>query len=47
MKLISLFYISTILVLTYFFLFMTLKYPNYHNQFSQDSYILIKNQTNK
>ena len=47
MKLISLFYISTILVLTYFFLFMTLKYPNYHNQFNQDSYILIKNQTNK
>jgi len=26
---------------------MTLKYPNYHNQFNQDSYILIKNKINK
>jgi len=47
MKHISLFYISTVLILTFFFLFMTLKYPNYHNQFNQDSYILIQSKINK
>jgi len=47
MKHISLFYISTVLILTFFFLFMTLKSPNYHNQFNQDSYILIQSKINK
>ena len=35
---ISLFYISIILILTYFFLYMTVKYPNFHNQFDKDRF---------
>ena len=35
---ISFFYISIVLILTYFFLYMTVKYPNYYNQFDNDRF---------
>jgi hypothetical protein len=38
---ISLFFISTVLILAYFFLYMTVKYPNYFNQFASDEKIEI------
>jgi len=39
---ISLFYISAILIITYVFLYMTVKYPNYHNQFDKDRFEISK-----
>ncbi len=42
---ISLLYISAILIITYFFLYMTVKYPNYHNQFDKDQFEKSKNST--
>jgi len=33
---IGLFFISAVLILSYFFLYMTVKYPNYFNQYGND-----------
>ena len=33
---ISLFFISTVLILAYFFIYMTVKFPNYFNQFGSN-----------
>ena len=33
---IGLFFISAVLILAYFFLYMTVKYPNYFNQYGND-----------
>ena len=35
---IGLFFISAVLILAYFFLYMTVKYPNYYNQFDKDRF---------